>query len=190
MSSYPDGSTNNMLLLETYYTSIVVTAPVTTLEQDLARLDNLLNEIATLYQFRSLNKPLYGTLTVSQSYCLRILYFEGVRTMSQLAAELQVRLSTIIGGIDQLESKGLVERADHPEDRRSLHVRLTAAGRKLYRSAHEAFLSHLFPLFDGRATQDRQKILGFLSDVHESIRGWQKNPRRKATTDGKKNPRH
>ena len=156
-------------------------------EEDLRRLDDLLNEIATLYQFRSLNKRLYGTLTVSQSYCLRILYFQGARTMSQLAAELQVRLSTITGVVDQLEGKGLVERVDHPEDRRSMHVRLTAAGRNLYRAAHEAFLTHLVPLFEGRAAGDREKIIGFLADVKESIRGWQKNPRRKAAGYGKKN---
>jgi DNA-binding MarR family transcriptional regulator len=158
-----------------------------TLQEDLTRLDDLLNEIATLYQFRSLNKQLYGTLTVSQSYCLRILYFQGARTMSQLAAELQVRLSTVTGVIDQIEAKGLVERVDHPDDRRSLHVRLTPAGRNLYRAAHEAFLSHLLPLFDGRAAADREKIIGFLADVQESIRGWQKNPRRKAARHGKTN---
>ena len=154
---------------------------------DLTRLDHILNEIATLYQFRDANKRLYGTLTVSQSYCLRILYFQGARTMSQLAAELRVRLSTITGVIDQLEEKELVERVDHPEDRRSLHVRLTAQGRKLYREAHEAFLSHLRPLLDTRHPADREKIITFLADVKASIQGWQKNPRRKVESHGKKN---
>lgn len=160
-----------------------------TIQEDITRLDDVLNSIATLYQFRSLNKRLYGTLTVSQSYCLRILYFQGVRTMSELAAEVQVRLSTVTGIIDQLEKKGLVERADHPEDRRSLHVRLTPDGKNLYRAAHEAFLSHIKPLFDSRPPADRDKLLSFLVDVQESIRGWRKNPRRKATRNhGKKNP--
>src|SRR5947207_15540832 len=122
-----------------------------TLDQDVTRLADVLNGIATLYQFRSLNERLYGTLTVSQSYCLRLLYFQGPRTMSDLAAALRVRLSTITGVIDQLEARKLVERTDHPEDRRSLHVRLTPKGRTLYRTAHEAFLSHLKPLLDKRA---------------------------------------
>src|SRR5262249_27074655 len=158
-----------------------------TIQEDLARLDDILNEIATLYQFRSLNKRLYGTLTVSQSYCLRILYFQGVRTMSQLAGELHVRLSTITGVIDQLEGKGLVERTDHPEDRRSLHVRLTTKGRNLYRAAHEAFLSHLMPLLHNRPSADRERLLSFLTEITESIRGWQKNPRRKAKRHEKEN---
>src|SRR5262249_17957010 len=117
---------------------------------ELDRLADVLNEIAALYQFRDINKRLYGTLTVSQSYCLRVLYFKGARTMTELATELGVRLSTITGVIDQLETRGLAVRTAHPNDRRSLHVALTPKGRKLYQAAHEAFLSHLEPLFHCR----------------------------------------
>jgi DNA-binding MarR family transcriptional regulator len=158
-----------------------------TIQEDVIRLADALNGIATLYQFRSLNKKLYGALTVSQSYCLRFLYFQGARTMSELAGELHVRLSTVTGVIDQLEGKRLVERTDHPEDRRSLHVRLTPKGRNLYHAAHEAFLSHLKPLLDNRPSADREKLLWFLTDITESIRGWQENPRRQVKRHGKKN---
>jgi len=158
-----------------------------TVQEDLSRLAHVLNGIASLYQFRSLEQRLYGALTVSQSYCLRILYFQGSRTMSQLAAGLHVRLSTITGVVDQLAGKGLVERTDHPEDRRSLHVHLTPKGRSLYHEAHEAFLSHLEPLMDSRSAADRERLLSFLDDVSESIRGWQKDPRRKARRNEKRN---
>src|SRR5580704_7175786 len=108
-----------------------------------AEAGEVLNDLAKLYQFRGLNDPLYDGLTVSQSYVLRRLYFQGPCTMGELAAHLDVRLSTMTGVIDQLEEKGLVERVYHPEDRRSLQVALTANGHTLYRGAHEAFLSHL-----------------------------------------------
>ena len=95
---------------------------------DLLALDELLNELAKLYQFRSLDDRMYDALTVSQSYCLRILYFQGPRAMGELATELDVRLSTMTGIVDQLEARGLVERVDHPDDRRSLHVTLSSTG--------------------------------------------------------------
>jgi DNA-binding MarR family transcriptional regulator len=154
---------------------------------DLDRLADVLNEIATLYQFRDINERLYRTLTVSQSYCLRLLYFGGARTMSELAIELDVRLSTITGVVDQLEEKGFVARAAHPNDRRSLRVRLTPKGRNLYRAAHEAFLSHLEPLFDRRTPKDRTKALSFLAEVKGAIRGWQKSPSHKVKRHGKTN---
>jgi DNA-binding MarR family transcriptional regulator len=155
---------------------------------DLGKLADVLNEIATLYQFRDINERLYSTLTVSQSYCLRLLYFRGSHTMTELAIELHVRLSTITGVVDQLEKKGLVARAAHPNDRRSLRVSLTPKGRNLYQAAHEAFLSHLEPLFHSRTAGDRAKALSFLAEVKEAIRGWQQSPSHKAKSHEKKNP--
>ena len=145
---------------------------------DLLALDDLLNELAKLYQFRSLDDRMYDALTVSQSYCLRILYFQGPRTMGELATELDVRVSTMTGIVDQLEARGLVERVDHPDDRRSLRVTLSTRGRTLYHGAHDAFLSHLAPLLDGRSAAARREILDFLGGAIRVIQGWRKNPRK------------
>lgn len=154
--------------------------------QDLRKLDDILNELAKLYQFRSLDDRTYGPLTVSHSYCLRILYFQGQRTMGELAKDLDVRLSTMTGIVDQLEGKGLVERVDHPDDRRSLRVALTPKGRKLYQGAHDAFLSHLEPLLDGRSAAARRQILDFLAGAIRVIQGWRDHPR-KVLRHGKTN---
>ena len=144
-------------------------------DNDLLRLDESLNQLATLYQFRSSDEPTYGILTVSQSYCLRMLYFHGPQTMSELAAGLQVQLSTMTGVIDQLEAKRLVRRTAHPEDRRSLQVDLTAKGKKLYHSAHDAFISYLKRLFHARTAADREKILTFLDDLMQAIHDWRQH---------------
>jgi len=142
-------------------------------------LDEALTTLAKLYQFRSLEERGYAGLTVSQSYSLRDLYFHGPRRMSELAAMLGVRLSTMTGVIDQLEKKGFVERMDHPHDRRSLQVRLTAEGRKLYQSAHEAFLSHLAPLVEHRSPADCARLIAFIEEVTGAIRGWREGHHRK-----------
>jgi len=154
---------------------------------DLRQLDDILNDLAKLYQFRSLDERTYGPLTVSHSYCLRILYFQGHRTMGQLAADLDVRLSTMTGVVDQLEGKGLVERVDHPHDRRSFRVGLTRKGQSLYRGAHDAFLSHLEPLLAGRSRAARREILDFLGGAIRVIQGWRDNPN-KVRRHGKTNP--
>ena len=146
---------------------------VTENDNDVHRLADALNGIAMLYQFRSADSQMYGTLTVSQSYCLRTLYFNRARTMGELAAELQVRLSTITGVVDQLEERKLVERKDNPEDRRSLQVVLTPKGRKLYSAAHETFLSHIAPLLKSRSVVDREKLISFLGEITEAICAWQ-----------------
>jgi DNA-binding MarR family transcriptional regulator len=157
-------------------------------EKPIQALDEALTELAKLYQFRSLEARSYGGLTVSQNYTLRDLYFKGPRSMSELAGQLGVPLSTMTGVIDQLESKGLVERVDHPEDRRSLQVRLSVDGRKLYHSAHEAFLGHLAPLLEHRTPAESERIIAFLGEVTDAIRGWREAVRRKERRDGKDHP--
>ena len=151
-------------------------------------LDDALTNLAKLYQFRSLEERGYEGLTVSQSYTMRDLYYKGPRSMSELAAPLGVRLSTMTGVIDQLEGKGLVERVDHPEDRRSLQVRLTPEGKKLYQSAREAFLSHLAPLVEERTPAECDAIITFLGEVAGAIRGWRQGHRVKERRDGKPHP--
>jgi len=151
-------------------------------------LDEALTTLAKLYQFRSLEERGYAGLTVSQSYSLRDLYFNGPRSMSELAAQLGVRLSTMTGVVDQLEEKGLVERLDHPEDRRSLQVRLTPEGKKLYQSAYDAFLSHLAPLVEERSPAECDRIIAFLGEVTGAIRGWRARHRRKERRDGQDHP--
>jgi len=147
-------------------------------------MDEALTNLAKLYQFRSLEERLYGGLTVSQSYCLRDLFVMGPRTMGQLADSLGVRLSTMTGIVDQLEGRGLVERIEHPEDRRSLQVRLTPSGKALYQSAHEAFLRHLAPLVGGRSAAEVRAIVDFLGEVARMIRSWRVSLKRKEGARG------
>src|SRR4029079_5335350 len=98
--------------------------------------------------------------------------------MGELATDLDVRLSTMTGVIDQLEEQGLVRRTHHPSDRRSLKVALTAKGHRLYKGAHEAFLSHLAPLLEDLSPAARQDVLRFLSHAIQVIQGWRNNPRK------------
>jgi DNA-binding MarR family transcriptional regulator len=151
-------------------------------------IDEALTRLAKLYQFRSLEERGYAGLTVSQSYSLRDLYFNGPRSMSELAAHLGVPLSTMTGVVDQLEGKNLVERVDHPEDRRSLRVRLTPEGKKLYQSAYEAFLGHLTPLLEHRSPAECDRIVSFLEEARVAILGWREAIRRKEKRNGKDHP--
>jgi len=141
-------------------------------DSDLQALDDRLNALAALYQFRPLDDRTFGSLTVSQSYTLRVLFFGGDRSMGDLAAELGVRVSTMTGVVDQLQGKGLVERADRPHDRRSFRVRLTARGRTVYRRAHDAFMDLLRPLLRDRPAKSRTDILEFLDAIIQVVHGW------------------
>lgn len=60
---------------------------------------------------------------------LRILSAQPALTQQTLAGALGMRPSRLVGLVDELESRGLIERRENPGDRRSYALHLTAAGR-------------------------------------------------------------
>jgi DNA-binding MarR family transcriptional regulator len=59
-------------------------------------------------------------------------------TANELHREFGHKRSTLTNVLDRLETRALIERARHPEDRRSIVVRLTEAGREPARRVLEA----------------------------------------------------
>lgn len=64
---------------------------------------------------------------------------EARQTVGQLAASVETPLTTVLRWVGYLENEQLVERVDHPTDRRIAFVRLTSKGR----NAFEAFLNDI-----------------------------------------------
>lgn len=72
-------------------------------------------------------------LTASQSGVLRILAKNGPLSSANLSRKIFVTPSNMTGIIDRLAKKDLVQRIQHPEDRRISLISLTGSGEKLSR---------------------------------------------------------
>ncbi|HWE64792.1 MAG TPA: MarR family transcriptional regulator [Chloroflexota bacterium] len=97
-------------------------------------------------------------LTVPQYRCLQIMTSTGEALTTQLARALGVRPPSITGVIDGLVTHGMVERQQHPQDRRQIRLVLTAAGRAHSEGCQQAIsdeLQHLLAPLDP-AQQVRQ----------------------------------
>jgi DNA-binding MarR family transcriptional regulator len=100
---------------------------------------------------------------------------EGLR-MNALSRYLMVTGGNVTGLTDQLVAEGHVERVADPEDRRSLIVRLTPAGRARFlemAAEHEAWL---VSLFDGFDNPRRQTLFDLLGDLRLHIAGQAEAP--------------
>ena len=73
-------------------------------------------------------------LTPAQHSVLSLLWQKDGRQLNELSSVCCCSPSTITGVVDTLEKKGLVTRQSNPQDRRSLLLRLTDAGRAMERS--------------------------------------------------------
>jgi len=70
-------------------------------------------------------------ITTPQLICLHSLQREGPITLSRLAEEVSLGLSTTNGIVDRLEVKGLLTRTRSQRDRRKVDLMITPIGREL-----------------------------------------------------------
>src|SRR5687767_10900138 len=70
-------------------------------------------------------------VTAPHLSALSVLVFGGARTLGELAQAEQVRPPSMTRIVRNLERDGLVEREPHPDDRRSVRLRATDAGRRM-----------------------------------------------------------
>lgn len=92
--------------------------------------------------------------------------------MGDLSRRMMVTSGNVTGITDQLEAEGLVRREYSPQDRRSLTVRMTPNGRRVFRRMAKAYERWIAGMFDGLRPPDRiqlLKLLGTLKDdLHET----------------------
>lgn len=70
-------------------------------------------------------------VTLPQYRALVVLASRGPAKVAELAAELDVNASTATRMCDRLVAKGLVRRERDPDDRRTVHISISEAGREL-----------------------------------------------------------
>jgi len=82
------------------------------------------------------------------------LYRCGDQPLGELADDLAMTPRNVTGLVDHLERDGLVERVPDHEDRRSVHARLTTAGRERIEGVWKEGFEHQIDLLSGMTKED------------------------------------
>jgi DNA-binding MarR family transcriptional regulator len=107
-------------------------SPHQSLAADGAAVFEVMTELLRLYQFRDRDRVDSRGVTVTQTYALEVILRRQTVTAKQLARELALEKSTVSRLVEAMVERGLVERVDHPSDARSVLLRATPLGRRLY----------------------------------------------------------
>jgi DNA-binding MarR family transcriptional regulator len=99
-----------------------------------------------------------GDLTLPQVRVLFLLEQAGGLSMSSLADALGKAQPTVTGLVDRLVEAGLVERAEHPADRRVTIARLTPTGHDLITGLAEAGSAHTRRLIGQLSADDLHTV--------------------------------
>lgn len=87
-------------------------------------------------------------LTSSQFDVVATLGNTSGMTCGELSRRTLVTKGTLTGVLDRLEGKGVVAREPSREDRRSIHVRLTRKGERLFQRSFPAVVAAISPYFE------------------------------------------
>lgn len=99
-----------------------------------------------------------SSITLPQLLCLMAVVAEEGMTSRKIAQEISASASNLVGVLDRLESKHLVDRVRDPLDRRQVHIVPTAAGRRLIAHAPSPFGERFDSAF-GELSETRQRRL-------------------------------
>jgi DNA-binding MarR family transcriptional regulator len=119
-------------------------------------------------------------MSVGQMVLLRVLIHKGKATPKELAEALSVTTGNITGLLDKLEAAGLVTRTRSAEDRRVIHVELTAKARQRFRKVHRASVDMLSEAFEGWTEPEISHLHGLLERLSSNQRQTVAPPRRRA----------
>ena len=116
-----------------------------------------------------------------QIITLNLLRFEGVLTVSVLAARLRLTRGTVSHMVDRLVRRHLVTREENVEDRRVKRVELTPVARELLAKIQKERRSDFEQAFARLKPGVRSELLAILLRVNGELRG-----KLKAEVEGRK----
>lgn len=138
-------------------------SPKIKLEEHAARLDDLIITIGQrLIQFLAAKSE---NLTFREAFLIELLGRRHSATMSELASELAVPLTTMTSTVTRLVQKGYLQRRRIEEDRRVVLVTLTPAGRDLFEMHRRDYVETVYSVLGALTEEEQHKILGLIAEV-------------------------
>ncbi|MDT9546075.1 MAG: MarR family transcriptional regulator [Chlorobium sp.] len=117
-------------------------------------------------------------ITSPQLLCLHSLEKNRDQTLSRMAEELNLSVSTMNGIVDRLEARGLVLRSRSEKDHRKVHLSITAEGTLLLSSVPELMRDSYARAFGSLSDGEQELLTGLLvkladrfDPVHRSTGG-------------------
>lgn len=118
----------------------------------------------------SLKQGEFKDLSISEIHTIEAIGMYEEKTMSEVAAKLEITTGTLTTAIDKLIKKGYVERNRSETDRRIVNIRLTKRGKLAYR-IHEKFHNDMVKrVIDGFSEHEEEILISGLNKLNDYLK--------------------
>jgi len=130
----------------------------------------VMTELLRLYQFRDRDRVGSHGVTITQTYALEVILRRRQVTAQQLAGELALEKSTVSRLVEAMVERRLVERVGHPSDARSVLLRATPLGRRVYAEVRREIVHENAAALQGLSGPERAVFVETLKRFTEAAK--------------------
>lgn len=131
-------------------------------------LVQIFNEVL-LIEENSLKQSEFSDLTIKEMHTIEAIGLEGDLSSSQVAEKLSVTKGTLSVSIQNLVTKGYVERVRLEEDRRVVRLKLSKKGKLLFRLHRKFHLDMVRDTIAGLDKEEAEMLIKGLGNLHNFL---------------------
>lgn len=118
----------------------------------------------------SIKSGAFKDLSITEIHTIEAIGLYGTKTMSEIAAKLEITMGTLTTAIDKLIKKGYVERSRSHIDRRIVNVGLLNKGKLAYRIHEKFHLDMVKEIMTDFNTDEEEILLTALHKLNKHLK--------------------
>lgn len=118
----------------------------------------------------SIKQGAFSDLSITEIHTIEAVGLYSSKTMSEIAAELEITMGTLTTAVDKLIKKEYLERSRSSTDRRIVNVNLTKKGKLAYRIHEKFHLDMVKVIMDDFTAQEEETLLKALGKLNRHLK--------------------
>ncbi|WP_066253118.1 MarR family winged helix-turn-helix transcriptional regulator [Neobacillus drentensis] len=129
----------------------------------------LLMQTSKAIQERIRDEMSKNKLSITEFSVLEVLFHKGKQTIQQIGSRILISSGSMTYVIDKLEQKGIIKRNDCREDRRVIHITLTAEGLELMENIMPKYQEIVDSFFENLTDVESELLVNSLKKVSNRV---------------------